>query len=211
MLKALIFDLNGVLINDTFDIVKVFQEAAKEGGLKVPTKKAILSTLGLTWPEMRKKIFGGEEKYKEILNKTWMKHEKDMKLMAGMEKILASLNRKKAIVTSSAEPYLQRMLKGYVDYFDAIITAESTEKHKPDPEPLLLACRKLEIKPNEAVYIGDRLIDFKTAKNAGMDFIGFLSGGTTEEEFKKAGAKKTIKSLSELLKLLNNFEPYTKQ
>jgi len=202
MLKAVIFDLNGVLIDDTFDIVKVFQKAAKDGGLKIPTREAILSTLGLTWPEMSKKIFGGEEKSKEILNKTWMKYENKMKLMEGVEKVLASLNIKKAIVTSAAEPYLRRILKGFVAYFDIIITQELTEKHKPDPEPLLLACQKLNIKPAEAVYVGDRITDFETAKNAGMDFIGILSGGTSEEEFKKAGVKKIIKSLSELIKIV---------
>ena len=122
--------------------------------------------------------------------------------MKGAEKVLTSLNMKKAIVTSVAEPYLRRILKGFVDYFNVIITQELTEKHKPNPEPLLLACQKLNIKPEEAVYVGDRIIDFETAKNAGMDFIGILSGGTSKEEFEKAGVKKIIKSLSDLLSII---------
>jgi len=97
---------------------------------------------------------------------------------------------------------LRRILKSFVDYFDVLVIQESTKKHKPNPEPLLLACEKLEIKPKEAVYIGDRLIDFETAKNTGMDFIGFLSGGTSEEEFEKAGVKKIVKSLSGLLSII---------
>ena len=151
---------------------------------------------------MSKRIFGEDERYKEILNKTWMKYENGMKLMEGVENVLASLNIKKAIVTSAAEPYLKRILKDFINYFDTIVTQELTKNHKPEPEPLLLACKKLEIKPAEAVYVGDRLIDFETAKNAGMDFIGILSGGTSEEEFKKAGVKKMTSSLIDLLNIL---------
>lgn len=203
MLKAVIFDLNGVLMDDTFDIVKFFQEAAKENGLKIPTKEDVISTLGLTWPEMTKKILGDNEKYKPTLERIWKKYEEKMELMPEVEKIIISLKMKKAVVTSAREGYVKRILKDILSQFSAIITQESTEKHKPDPEPLLLACEELGVKPAESVYIGDRLIDFETAKNAGMDFIGLLSGGTSKEEFQKAGVKKIISSLNELLQIVN--------
>jgi len=202
MLKAVIFDLNGVLMDDTLDFVKVFQEAAEENGLKIPTKEDVISTLGLTWSVMTKKILGDDEKYKPTLERIWKKYEDGMKLMPGVEKIIIGLKMKKAIVTSAGEDYVKRILKNLVSQFDVIITQESTKKHKPDPEPLFFACDKLGIKPEEAVYVGDRIIDFETAKNAGMDFIGILSGGTSEEEFKKSGVTKIIKSLGELLEIV---------
>jgi len=189
-------------MDDTFDFVKVFQEAAKENGLKIPTKEDVINTLGLTWSVMTKKILGDDEKYKLTLERIWKKYEKEMKPMPGVEKIISNLKIKKAIVTSAREEYVRRVLEHLVDYFEAIITQESTEKHKPNPEPLLLACKKLKIKPAEAVYVGDRIIDFETAQNAGMDFIGILSGGTSKEEFKKSGVKKIISSLGELLNII---------
>lgn len=202
MLKAVIFDFDGVLIDSTFQFVKVFQKGALEMGLKIPTKKDIINTFGLTWPEMIKKIFGRDKKYRLTLEKIWEEYEDEMKLAKGLENILTDLRIKKAIATSAGESYPRRVLKDLIKYFDVIVTRESTKKHKPYPEPLLLACKKLKIKPAEAVYVGDHLIDFETAQNAGMDFIGILSGGTTKEEFEKAGVKKIINSLGELLQIV---------
>jgi len=203
MLKAVIFDLDGVLLDNTQLIVEIFQEAARRSGLKVPDKKSVIDTLGLVWVEMVERLLRRDKKYRKIIHKVWIEKEGNMKTMPGARKVLNNLKTKKAIVTSGTRPFVKRILKNLINYFDLIITQESTEKHKPNPEPLLLACNKLKIKPAEAVYVGDRLIDFETAKNAGMDFIGILSGGTSKEEFKKAGVKKIIKSLTELSELLD--------
>lgn len=202
MLKAVIFDLDGVLLDNTQLIVEIFQEAARRSGLKVPDAKSVIATLGLIGKDMVEIVLGNGEKYREMLMQVWMEKEKEMKLMPGVELVLKELKTKKAIVTSAPKLTAKRRLCDFIGYFEAIITQESTEKHKPYPDPLLLACKKLKIKPKEAVYIGDRLIDFETAKNAGTDFIGILSGGTSEEEFKKAGVRKIINSLDELTKIV---------
>jgi pyrophosphatase PpaX len=200
MLKAVIFDLDGVLLDNTQLIVEIFQEAAKRSGLKVPDKKSVIATLGLVGRDMIEILLG--KKHVETLTQVWMKREKEMKSMPGIREVLNVLKTKKAVVTSAPASITNRRLKDFIDYFDVVVTSESTKKHKPDPEPLLFACEKLKIKPKEAVYVGDRLIDFETAKNAGMDFIGILSGGTSKAEFKKAGVTKIIDSLNELLDII---------
>ena len=202
MLKAVIFDLDGVLLDNTQLIVEIFQEAARRSGLKVPEAKSVIAALGLIGRDMVEIVLGEGEKYKEMLIRVWMEREKEMKLMPGVELVLRELKTKKAVVTSAPDLAAKRRLSDFMDYFDTIVTQESTKNHKPDPEPLLLACEKLGIRPEEAVYIGDRLIDFETAKNAGMDFIGILSGGTSKEEFEKAEVIKIIGSLSELLEIV---------
>jgi len=202
MLKAVIFDLDGVLLDNTQLIVEIFQEAARRSGLKVPDKKSVTDTLGLIAIDMVEIILGKGEKSKEILHQVWMEKEKEMKFMPGIRETLDRLVTKKAVVTSASTLFAKRRLKEFLDYFEVIITQESTKKHKPDSEPLLLACKKLCVKPRETVYVGDRLIDFETAKNAGTDFIGILSGGTSREEFKKVGVKKIINSLGELLNII---------
>ena len=202
MLKAVIFDFDGVLADNTSVIIEIFQETARRTGLRIPAGKEVIAALGLIEKEMFEKLFGNYEKYQQILTDVWMEKQKEAKLMPETKKVLQSLKTKKAIVTSAPDEFVRDSLGSFVTYFDAIITQESTEKHKPYPEPLLLACKKLKIKPAEAVYIGDRIIDFETARNAGMDFIGMLSGGTSKGEFKKAGVKKIISSLSELLNIV---------
>jgi phosphoglycolate phosphatase-like HAD superfamily hydrolase len=110
----------------------------------------------------------------------------------------------KAIVTSGSLYATKLLLNKSLRYFQVVVTFEDTKKHKPNAEPLLVACKKLKLKPEEAVYVGDMVIDYKTAKNAGTKFIGFLTNGSTKKEFEEAGAKILIKSLHDLPRFLEN-------
>jgi HAD superfamily hydrolase (TIGR01549 family) len=202
MLKAVIFDLDGVLLDNTQLIVEIFQEAARRSSAKVPDGKSVIATLGLIEEKMIQRLLGKGEKYKKILHRVWTEKEDEEMPMSGIKKVLNGLKIKKAVVTSAPKAYTERRLKDFINYFDVIITRELTDQHKPNSEPLLLACKKLNIRTKEAVYVGDRIIDFETAKNAGTDFIGILSGGTSKKEFEKVGVKKTISSLADLLKVL---------
>ncbi|HEY5478632.1 MAG TPA: HAD-IA family hydrolase, partial [Gaiellaceae bacterium] len=66
--------------------------------------------------------------------------------------------------------------------FDVIVTSEDTELHKPNPEPLLLALRKLEATPAEAAYVGDSPFDVEAANAAGLRSIAVTWGGIHPEE-----------------------------
>lgn len=59
---------------------------------------------------------------------------------------------------------------GFDRFMDAAVLCEDTEKHKPDPEPLLLCLRQLGVEPQEALYLGDTRSDMVAARAAGMDF-----------------------------------------
>ena len=62
---------------------------------------------------------------------------------------------------------------GIEKFFDVLMTAEKYSKPKPNPEPLLLALKKLNLKPDQVVYIGDTQIDADAAKAAGITFIHY--------------------------------------
>jgi len=68
------------------------------------------------------------------------------------------------------------------DYFDVIVDRDETERHKPDPEPLLLACKRLNVLPEHAIYVGDAPADIHAARAAGMLSIGVTYGGNNREE-----------------------------
>ena len=53
-------------------------------------------------------------------------------------------------------------------YFETVVTGDDTERHKPDPEPLLLALERLGASPSAAAYVGDSPFDIRAAKAAGM-------------------------------------------
>ena len=73
-------------------------------------------------------------------------------------------------------------LPGLEELFDVVVTAEDTERHKPDPAPLLHALTVLGAKPREAAYIGDSTFDVRAAKAAGLFAVAVGWGGIHTEE-----------------------------
>jgi pyrophosphatase PpaX len=61
--------------------------------------------------------------------------------------------------------------------FETVVGGDETKRHKPDPEPLLLALERLGAAPDEAVYVGDAPFDVKAAKAAGLYSVGVSWGG----------------------------------
>jgi pyrophosphatase PpaX len=72
------------------------------------------------------------------------------------------------------------------DFFDVVVTAEDTERHKPDPEPLLHALAAVGATPDHAAYVGDSTFDVRAAKAAGMLAVAVAWGGLHAEEHVRA-------------------------
>lgn len=86
--------------------------------------------------------------------------------------------------------------------FDAVIGAQPSVPNKPDPTAALEIAQRLNILPNEFLYVGDTDTDMKTAKAAGMYPIGVLWGFRGAEELLANGAKALIQHPTDLLTLL---------
>lgn len=202
MIKAILFDFDGVILDNTEMIIEAFQEDARRAGLEIPDKKSIISYIGTPWQGMVEGLLGKDDEYKKIHLEVWSENKDKVNFTAGLEATLEKIKGLKGVVTSGPADIVIGTLKKLSHNFDCVITAEDTTKHKPDPEPLLKACGRLKIKPEEAIYIGDHLKDFEAANNAGMKFIGLISGATTKDEFKQAGAEKIIDSVEGLLDIV---------
>ncbi len=61
--------------------------------------------------------------------------------------------------------------------FETVVGGDETERHKPDPEPLLLALERLGAEPAQAAYVGDSPYDMRAARAAGVHAIGVTWGG----------------------------------
>ena len=66
---------------------------------------------------------------------------------------------------------------------DLIVGAEDVRIEKPNPEGLLWAVDKLGLDKKQVLYVGDSIVDAKTAQNAVVDFAGVLTGTTKKEDF----------------------------
>ena len=98
---------------------------------------------------------------------------------------LAEEGRKLGIVTAKRHRTVGLALDRFpalADAFDVVIAHEDTERHKPDPDPVLLAVERLGGQPDEAVYVGDSPFDIGAAKAAGVFAVAVGWGGIHTDE-----------------------------
>lgn len=100
---------------------------------------------------------------------------------------------KKVLITNTPKNCTMQILKNYdlEKYFEIVLTSDDVNKGKPSPEIVLKACESLNVKPVDAIFIGDTKNDVIAGKEAGCIVIGI-----------KIKADFTINSLSDLIDLL---------
>ena len=89
------------------------------------------------------------------------------------------------IVTTKYHYRMEQILEknNAMSVIDVIIGGDDVKNEKPDPEGLLTAIQKLNVSKNQVLYVGDSIVDAKTAQSAGVDFVAVLTGTTEREEF----------------------------
>ena len=139
----------------------------------------------------------------------WVQYVNDYEdgatLFEGFEEVLETFKNKKikqAIVSSKLrEQYeIDIVSKGIDQYMEAVILQDDTTFHKPHPEPLLKCIEKLNLKPEEVIYIGDAHSDYEASKNAHIDFGLAKWGSVATQEIPATLVFKQPKDLLRLLK-----------
>ena len=129
-------------------------------------------------------------------------------LIPGVDEMLKRLkgHYPMAVVSARNEKGTMRFLEQFdlVKYFDHVITGQSAEHTKPYPDPILLAAKKMNVKPEECLMIGDTTVDMRAGKSAGAQTVGVLCGFGEEPELIKIGANVILRTTSELADLLLN-------
>lgn len=96
-----------------------------------------------------------------------------------------------------AEPLLAH--HSLLQLFDTLIAGDSTRAKKPDPAPVLEACRRLGVSPPDSVLIGDSALDARAAQAAGLAFVAVSYGYGSRDELRVASR---AADLSEAVRLL---------
>jgi pyrophosphatase PpaX len=108
------------------------------------------------------------------------------------------------VVTSKVEWAARETYERYGigEFLSVEVFHDDTERHKPDPEPLLLAAAKGGLDVARTVYVGDSVYDMAAGKAAGMRTVGALWGPNSREELLAAGADELAEKPADLLALL---------
>lgn len=209
--KAIIFDLDGTLIDSMPYHVAAFKDLLLEHKIKI--KKG----------ELEKLIGQPTTKIFEILKKRHKFKEKIVDLreerryhffkflgtqniaFPGVMNTLKKLKKKYKIAVatgSSRITFTHSTTSDFQEFFKEVITVDDVKRGKPHPDQLLLAAKRLKVKPEECLMVGDSIFDHVAAKNAGMDSIGVLTGNNKRKELLDSGAKYVFESVNELNKVI---------
>lgn len=174
MIKAILFDLDGTLINTNRLIMESFKHAFRRHHNTEVGEERIIRFFG---EPLRKSMESVDPKNADTLMEFFKefnekKHDVLAERYAGTEEAVAALKEKGikvGVVTSKRRIMAERSLRlvGIYELMDVIITPEDTDKHKPDGAPMALACSRLGVSPEEAVMVGDSIYDVQCGKNAG--------------------------------------------
>jgi pyrophosphatase PpaX len=177
MIKAVIFDVDGVLL-DSFDSnLEFYSDLMKNFGYNPPSREEYKSLFFLPLREVVVRLSGlkDEDKIEEIID--WGKNyplDSGVKIGSSVLKIVSELkgSYKLGIVTSRMKhEVFEGEMEKIKSFFDVVISYEDTSKHKPHPEPLVLAAKNLGFSVNQCVYVGDALTDVAAANACGMKVI----------------------------------------
>ena len=208
-IKAVLFDLDGTLI-DTSDLIFRSFEYALDTVLhtQIP-REELLWTFGRPLEQIMKSL--GGERADELLKAFRaysISHETDINLFPQVHETLAYLRAKEiktAIVTSRIRPSTMRdleILQLNSALFDAIITPESTIEHKPHPAPALKAIELLGVSPEETIMIGDSVHDLQCGREAGCHTAFVQYSMVPQEELRAQNPDYSVASLSDLIDIL---------
>lgn len=209
MIKAIIFDMDGVLIDSVKYLYEAFNIALGKYGVHI-REENVKKYLG---KPMREKIEMWKEDYnmKEDIDITEFSEEVfelEMELLkenleenASLINLIKSFkenNLKLAVATSSPKSRAERILEliDLKNKFEVIITDEDFENSKPNPEIFITAAEKLNVDAKDCIVVEDSVNGIEAAKNAGMKAVALLTKFHGRKDFNNADL--IIDSLTEL-------------
>ena len=206
---AVVFDLDGTIVDSVELIVQSFQHAAREVlGREMPREESI-ANVGRPLHEQMVMISPDHADELVAVYREWnhREHDRMLKLYDGILQLLHSLQVagvKLGLVTSKSR-YTAQMafdLTGIGCYFDATVCADESPRNKPSPDPILLCLERLGVNPAEAAYVGDAPADIQAALAAGVRAVGVTWGvfeAATLEAEKPDVLVHTVSELGEVL------------
>jgi pyrophosphatase PpaX len=192
---AVLFDLDGTLIDSIELILSSMRHAFAKCQRPVPTDAEWLTGVGTPLPTMFRNYVTEDAHVAELIaayREHQMAHHDALVRcyaeVADMLSALAGRGHPMAVVTSKSDALARRGLEyaGILQFFESIVGFDSTTRHKPHPEPVLTALDRLGYEPCEAAFVGDSVHDVEAGNAAGVVTVAALWGPFTREQLAAA-------------------------
>jgi beta-phosphoglucomutase family hydrolase len=206
---AVIFDMDGVLVNSEPFYIEVEQTNFRQLGLEISEEEhqTYQGTATDRMWQLIKERHGIEHQVDELVKMTnslvtpYFKSLEKMDSMPGVEKLILNLKGKGiplALASSSYVDVIEIILQktGLKKYFDVVVSSQMAGASKPEPDIFLLAAQKLGAQPEKCVVIEDSTNGIEAAKRAGMFCIAFAGPGSELQD--QTQADLIVKDFGEL-------------
>lgn len=221
MIKGIIFDLDGTLLDTLDDLTAAVNHALGAFGLGSLTRGDVRAFVGDGVAKLMERAINfvktgksDGEKPDELsaclalFTEYYDAHNADLtKPYDGVSELLAQVKAaglKSAIVTNKYDGAAQKLKVRFFPTVDVIIGARPDLRPKPAPDGVKAALDVLGLTPSECVYVGDGETDMKTARACAMPAVAVTWGFRDGERLKAFSPQIIINSPSELLAALNN-------
>ncbi len=185
MIKAILYDMDGVIVNSEGLSMKIKDKTLREHGI-ILSQKELEQAIGVTDRHFYVNLFKTKKiklNVDTILNKYFSQYDKFLPKVKVLPGVIASIKRfkpeyKLAIVSGSTPRQINIVLRkiGMKKYFDVILSCDDFKNSKPHPEPYLTGAKRLKVKPSECIVLEDAPPGIKSGKAAGMYVIGIKIG-----------------------------------
>jgi len=217
-IKAIIFDLDGTLIDSIVDIAGAMNAALKELGYPEHPVEEYKSFIGNGQTELVKRALPEDKRTPEIIEQVakkywdnydiqWYLHTNIFPGVLYLIQLAVARKMKLAILSNKPHYFTKKMIRHFFrgamirhtkNPFGVYSGEEPDKPKKPDPTVALELAKQLIVKPQYVALVGDSAVDMKTAKNAGMIAIGAAWGYGNKKDLKDAGADLIFESPTEM-------------
>ena len=214
VIKGVIFDLDGTLIDTTHEIQHIFNQLLESYSLPKRSFDFFKDNIGNGVEDLLQKSLPSGysndispmlEKVKEIYSENLNKKSRPFN---GITEILDLLNENEiqiGIITNKMHHLAIRCVDTFFPSHPIMtIGAGHLHPRKPSPDSALVLAGEFKTKPSEMLFIGDSSVDIKTARNAGMVPIGVEWGNGALKELLDAGAQEVFNKPNDLKSYFKN-------
>ncbi|HEY3603052.1 MAG TPA: HAD family hydrolase [Sporichthyaceae bacterium] len=208
MNSAVLFDIDGTLLDSNYLHALAWRRAFVECGHNVPTAW-IHRHIGQGSDLLLRELLPGvDEAARAAAAAAHGRHfevlKPELRAFDGAVELLAAVSQRgpRVVLASSASagelPALLEALGG-AEHVDVVTSSEDVTEAKPDPEIFRVAMARAGVDAGHAIAVGDTVWDIEAARRAGIGCVGVLTGGISRAELDEAGAVAVYRDTAELL------------
>jgi pyrophosphatase PpaX len=208
--RTVLFDLDGTLIDSIELILASHRHATLEVLGASPSDEVLRQGIGVPLLTQMRTIDEDRAEALVIAYRAFnhRMHDELLRPYEGLLELCETLRQEGAtlgVVTSKSLPVVELAFArlAFAPLLDVVVTSDQTEHHKPRPEPILEALRRLDRDAAGACYVGDSPFDMQAAHAAGVDAIGVSWGAFTADELRAERPVAIARTPDELAEVLH--------